>query len=103
VKSNGTVAIFVYVLIALSELRLRRRLDREYPERIVVRMWLFPWLTLVAIAGMVGILAAMAFIPDQRTPLAAGLASLAISVVAFWLIRMRTARPGHEPRPPPLT
>jgi GABA permease len=91
VKSNGTVAIFVYVLIALSELRLRRRLDRESPERIVVRMWLFPWLTLVAIAGMVGILAAMAFIPDQRTPLAAGLASLAISVVAFWLIRMRGA------------
>jgi GABA permease len=96
VKSNGTVAIFVYVLIALSELRLRRRLKRENPERIVVRMWLFPWLTLVAIAGMVGILAAMAFIPDQRVPLAAGLASLAISVAAFWLrgfwMRGRPAR-----------
>jgi GABA permease len=70
VKSNGTVALFVYLLIALSELRLRRRLERESPERLVVRMWLFPWLTLVAVAAMLGILAAMAFIPDpdQRVP-----------------------------------
>ena len=69
VKSNGTVALFVYLLIALSELRLRRRLERDSPERLVIRMWLFPWLTIVAIAAMLGILAAMAFIPDQRTPL----------------------------------
>jgi GABA permease len=87
VKSNGTVAIFVYLLIALSELRLRRKLERESPERIVIRMWLYPWLSLVAIAGMLAILAAMAFIPDQRVPLAAGLASLAIAVGLFWLSR----------------
>ena len=97
VKSNGTVALFVYVLIALSELRLRARLDRESPERIVVRMWLFPWLTLVAIAAMAGILAAMAFIPDQRVPLVAGLASLAIAVAVFWLRRIRfTGRPDPQ-------
>jgi GABA permease len=87
VKSNGTVAIFVYLLIALSELRLRRKLERESPDRIVVRMWLYPWLSLVAVAGMLAVLAAMAFIPDQRVPLAAGLASLAIAVGLFWLSR----------------
>jgi len=87
VKSNGTVAIFVYLLIALSELRLRRKLERDSPDRIVVRMWLYPWLSLVAVAGMLAILAAMAFIPDQRVPLAAGLASLAIAVGLFWLSR----------------
>jgi GABA permease len=91
VKSNGTVALFVYLLIALSELRLRRRLERESPGRIVVRMWLYPWLTLVAIAAMVGILAAMVFIPDQRTPLAAGLASLAIAVALFAVRRRFSA------------
>jgi GABA permease len=89
VNSNGTVALFVYLLIALSELRLRHRLERENPERLKVRMWLFPWLTLVAIAAMVGILAAMAFIPGQRVPLASGLASLAIMVALFWLRRVR--------------
>ena len=97
VNSNGTVALFVYLLIALSELRLRRRLERESPERIVLRMWLFPWLTCLAIAAMVGILAAMAFIPDQRVPVAAGLASLAISVVLFWARRLRfPGRTGPE-------
>ena len=88
VNSNGTVALFVYVLIALSELRLRRRLERESPERIVLRMWLFPWLTLVAIVAMLAILAAMAFIPDQRDPLIAGLASQAIAEAEFWLRRL---------------
>jgi GABA permease len=89
VNSNGTVALFVYLLIALSELRLRRKLERETPERLVVRMWLFPWLTILGIVAMAGILAAMAFIPDQRIPLAAGLVSLAISVALFWLRRVR--------------
>jgi GABA permease len=100
VKSNGTVALFVYLLIALSELVLRRRLDRESPERIVVRMWLYPWLTCVAIAAMVGILAAMAFIPDQRAPLVTGLASLAILVALFGLRRLGLAgRRGRGPSP----
>ncbi len=87
VNSNGTVALFVYVLIAVSELRLRRKLEREAPERLTVRMWLFPWLTILGIVAMVGILAAMAFIPDQRVPLAAGLATLAISAALFRLRR----------------
>ena len=100
VKSNGTVALFVYVLIALSELRLRRRLEREAPDDIVVRMWMFPWLTVVAIVAMLGILAAMAFIPDQRTPLAAGVASLAIAVVLFWLRRVRLAPDSARPAAP---
>lgn len=85
VNSYGTVAIFVYVLIALSQLRLRARLERQAPERLKVRMWCFPWLTYVAIAGMLGIVTAMAFIPSQRTPLALGVVSLAILLAAFAL------------------
>jgi GABA permease len=104
VKSNGTVAIFVYLLIALSELQLRRKLERESPGRIVVRMWLYPWLTLLAIAAMLVILGSMAFIPDQRAPLETGLASLAIAAAVFWLGRLRLARrAAPAPAPPPLS
>jgi GABA permease len=86
VNSYGTIAIFVYVLIALAELRLRRRLEREMPERLRVRMWGYPWLTRVAIAGMLAILAAMAVIPEQRVSLAFGLVSAAI-LLGAWLAR----------------
>jgi len=87
VNSYGTVAIFVYVLIAVAELRLRRRLEREAPERLRVRMWGYPWLTRLAIAGMLAILAAMAVIPAQRVSLGFGLASAAVLLAAYLLRR----------------
>jgi GABA permease len=83
VNSYGTVAIFVYVLIAISQLRLRARLERDDPARLRLRMWGYPYLTWLAIAGMLGILAAMAFIPEQRTPLIFGVISLGILLLAF--------------------
>ena len=46
VNSSGAVALFCYLLIAVAELRTRRRLEAEAPERLKLRMWLFPWLTL---------------------------------------------------------
>jgi GABA permease len=83
VSSYGTVAIFVYVLIAVSQLVLRRRLERESPERLRVRMWAFPYLTIFAILGMVSIVVAMAFIPEQQRPLLFGVISLAVLLVAY--------------------
>jgi GABA permease len=83
VDSYGTVAIFVYLLIALAELRLRGRLEREAPERLRSRMWLYPGLTLVAIATMLAIVVAMAFIPDQRLPLLFGVASAMVMLAAY--------------------
>jgi GABA permease len=91
VNSYGTVAIFVYLLIAVAELRLRRRLERESPERLRIRMWAYPWLTRVAIAAMVAILAAMAVIPAQRVSLAFGLVSAGI-LLAAWALRFALTR-----------
>ena len=83
VDSYGTVAIFVYILIAISQLRLRARLEREAPERLRVKMWAYPYLTYLAITGMIGIVVAMAFIPGQRMPLLLGVASLGILLVSY--------------------
>ena len=87
VNSYGTVALFVYVLIAFSQLRLRKRLDPVAASKLRVKMWAYPYLTWVAIIGMIGILVAMAFIPDQRKPLWLGVASLGVLVVAYGLTR----------------
>jgi GABA permease len=83
VNSYGTVAIFVYVLIAVSQLRLRARLEREDPARLRLRMWCYPYLTYLAIAGMLGIVLAMAFIPEQRVPLLFGVISLGVLLGAY--------------------
>ncbi len=94
VNSYGTVALFVYVLIALSQLRLRRRLENDAPERLVVRMWVYPWLTYFALAVMALNLMAMGFIPSQRIPLLVGIASGVIVLAAFGL-RSLTGRARH--------
>ena len=83
VNSYGTVGVFVYVLIAVSQLRLRARLEKEDPARLTIKMWGYPYLTYLTIAGMVGILVAMAFIPDQKTPLEFGLISLGLLLLGY--------------------
>jgi len=88
VNSYGTVAIFVYLLIACAQLRLRARLERESPEKLRVRMWGYPYLTVLAIVGMLGIVAAMALIPEQRLPLLFGIASASTMMLGY-LVRRR--------------
>jgi len=95
VNSYGTVAIFVYVLIAVAELRLRRRLERDAPARLLVRMWGYPWLTRFTIAAMLSIVAAMAVIPEQRVALLFGLVSVAVLLIAYALrLRLPLHRQG---------
>ena len=42
-----------------SELVMRRRLEREAPERLQLRMWLYPWLTILSILAILAVLIAM--------------------------------------------
>jgi L-asparagine transporter-like permease len=55
-NGSGAVALVVWALIAVSQLRMRRCLEREAPERILVRMWLYPYLTIATILGIAAIL-----------------------------------------------
>jgi len=99
VNSYGTVAIFVYVLIAFAQLRLRKRLEAEAPERLRLKMWGYPYLSWVAILAMLAIVAAMAFIPDQRAPLLFGVLST-LAMLAGYVLSRRRAR-GDEGRGSP--
>ncbi|HET6857415.1 MAG TPA: amino acid permease [Streptomyces sp.] len=55
----GAVLLFVWGLIAASQLRLRRRIERETPELLTLRMWCFPWLTWATLAGLAAVLLLM--------------------------------------------
>lgn len=83
VESYGTVALFVYIVIAFSQIRLRRHLERVAPERLKVRMWCFPYLSYFAIIGMLSIFAAMAFIPSLQKAFWFGIASAGILFCIF--------------------
>ncbi|MBV8855076.1 MAG: amino acid permease [Sinobacteraceae bacterium] len=83
VNSYGTVAIFVYILIAFAELRLHRQLASTAPEKLRIPMWGYPYVTVMVIVAMFAVVAAMAFIPDQRAPLLFGLISAAVMLLAY--------------------
>ncbi|MGP4084981.1 amino acid permease [Streptomyces sp. KR55] len=80
----GAVILVVWIFIAVSQLRLRRRLEREAPDKLVVRMWAFPVLTWVALAGMAAIFVLMAREPDTRVQLySTGGMTLVLALIGY--------------------
>ena len=85
INASGAIALFVYLLIAVSELVTRRRLEREAPERLRIRMWFYPWLTYLSIFGILAVLIAMFFISGLRPQIIASLISLGVILIAYFL------------------
>ncbi|MGK5637764.1 amino acid permease [Streptomyces sp. URMC 126] len=92
-NSVGAVLLFVWGLIAASQLRLRRRIEREMPERLTLRMWCFPYLTWAALAGMAAVLVLMltdeAARPQLLWSAAATAAVLAVAGIRELRLRRR--------------
>jgi aromatic amino acid permease len=86
----GAVLLFVWSLIAVSQLRLRRRIERETTGKPTLRMWGFPYLTWAALAAMAAVLVLM-LLDDGSRPqvLWSGAATGAVLVVA-WVREWRT-------------
>ncbi|MEU0072352.1 amino acid permease [Streptomyces sp. NPDC006332] len=59
VNSSGAVALFVWLVICFSQLRMRKIIQAEAPEKLVVRMWLYPYLTWASAALIVFVLGYM--------------------------------------------
>jgi GABA permease len=83
-NSSGAVILFVYLLIAVSQLVLRRRTP---DDELVVRMWAFPVLTIVAILGILAILVQMLLTDDTRSQLLLSLLSWAVALVLYVINR----------------
>ncbi|MGA4848872.1 amino acid permease [Streptomyces sp. G5(2025)] len=96
----GAMILVVWVFIAVSQLILRRRTEREEPQKLVVRMWAYPFLTWVALAAMAYIFYLMTEQPDTRKQLlATGALTLCLAVLGYVRQRMaekRAAVPAAE-------
>jgi GABA permease len=80
-NSSGAIVLLVYLLIALSQIVLRRKTP---PDKLLVKMWLFPGLSILTVAGLVGVLAQMAFDSSARMQLWLSLLSWAVTVALYF-------------------
>jgi AAT family amino acid transporter/GABA permease len=92
-NASGALIVYIYLAIAVSQIRVRRRMDRE-GRPPALPMWLFPWLTYLAIAGMVAVLAAMAITPARGIEFWTSAASVAVALVAYALVRRKRGTGG---------
>ncbi|MFE2471671.1 amino acid permease [Streptomyces mirabilis] len=58
-NASGAIALFVWLVICFSQLRMRRIILSESTEPLRVRMWLYPYLTWATVAVIVFVLGYM--------------------------------------------
>jgi len=94
VNASGALMIFVYLLACFAHLKLRRRTEQTAPERLTVKVWLFPWLSWATILAMFGVLAAMALTKALASQFYASLVCAAVVLLAYWMRRRRSEAPA---------
>ena len=91
-NSSGAIILFVYLLIAISQITLRRRVD---DSTLKVKMWLFPVLSILTALGIVAVLVQMALQADVRSQLILSLLSWGVVLVLYVVNRYVL---GRSPR-----
>ena len=92
-NSSGAIILFVYILIAVSQLILRRRTS---PDKLKVKMWFFPYLTIATIAAMVAVLVMMAFDSSSASQLYLSLLAFAVVLVLYAVTKWRGGSVGED-------
>jgi AAT family amino acid transporter/GABA permease len=96
--SSGAIALLVYLVIAVSQLRMRKVLQRRNVT-LTFKMWLFPWLTWVVIVFICCALAVMLLTPEHRFEVS----STIVLALLISLVGVVTARqPEHARKPMPV-
>jgi len=89
----AVIALFVWLVIATSQLILRRRMGAAAKE-LELKMWFFPYLTWIAIGSIVALIIGMVILESTRESLFLSL-GLAAVVVGIGVFRYR--RNGGSP------
>lgn len=92
INSYGAVALFVYLIIAISQVVLRKRLEREDPLSLGLKMWLFPWLSYATIAIMVIVILAMALLESTRSQFLMSGVTLLVILAVYEARRLLSVR-----------
>jgi GABA permease len=106
VDASGAIALVLYLLVAVAELRLRAHWQRADPTRLPIRMWFFPYGTWAVIAVMLAVLAAMAVTPASQSEFYSSAVVVAVAVAGYALRRAfgpAAVPPALVAMPPPLS
>ena len=87
VNAGGALILFVYIMIAISQIRLRFERQRQGQKEAALTMWWFPWGSYLTIAGMFAVLCAMLSTPDLADELYVSLVALIVALLAYGLLR----------------
>ncbi|MGI5140013.1 MULTISPECIES: amino acid permease [unclassified Streptomyces] len=99
VNSSGAVALFVWLVICFSQLRMRKIIQREAPEKLIVKMWLYPYLTWAAAAVIVFVLGYM-LTDTEHDGRETVLLSLLVAAVVLVIAVVRQALGGSKAAEP---
>ncbi len=88
-NSSGAIILFVYLLIAISQIVLRYRTDES---KLRVKMWLFPVLSILTAVAILAILVQMGIQKDVRSQLVLSLLSWAVVLVFYFANKQFIAR-----------
>jgi len=89
VDAAGALMVVNYMIVAIAQVRLRRERERTGAPEPSLTMWLFPWASYAAIAGMAAVLIAMAFTPSLAHELHVSLIAVAVAFLAYLILRSR--------------
>ncbi len=92
VNASGAIMLLVYLVITFTHLRMRKRLERENPEALVIRMWMFPYLTYITIVALMGILISMAFMGSTRSQVFLTLVITVLILGSFLFVKSKTVQ-----------
>lgn len=100
VNASGAIMLIIYLLVVLAQIRLRYQFERDQPERLSIRVWLFPFLSWATALSIVLVLAAMTLTESLATQLYASLLCLAVVVATYLVFRHpRLLRERADTRP----
>jgi GABA permease len=91
VNASGAVILFVYLLTAFAQIRLRRARSAADQAALPVKMWWYPAASYIGVAGMVIVLVAMACTPKLASQFWVSIITLALTGTAAWLHQRRRA------------
>ncbi|HKS12653.1 MAG TPA: GABA permease, partial [Pseudomonas sp.] len=86
INSSGTVFLFVYLMICLSQIKLRRKWVAEGSLKFA--MWGHPWLPLLVTASIIAVLVSMAFDPSMRGSLLQCVIAIVAIAVSYLVLRL---------------